>query len=214
MSVADAPRQSIYARLLLRNRLVGTLRVVVPALAAAVLVYLLAVLGLGMIGQQLSVASISIDRDQLMVEAPRLSVTGDDGSVYEASAREARISAKAADTIDLRAARLVRAPPNQAPLLTLTSPTGTLRLAAQYLTLPEETALVGSDGMVGTIGPIDADLGAGLYRTGALALRFADGATLLARSGQYDTHTGQYTFTGVEVTLPMTPGETQQETAQ
>ena len=207
--MAALSQREAYERLMLRNQVVAGLRLGLPVLGGAGLAYLVLALLFNALTQQFSFASLSIDRDQLSVAAPHLSVTGEDGSVFEASAEAAAISAGDPDRITLSATSLTRTPGDETATLTLTSPSGVLEAADQRLTLPERSVVAGSDGLRGQSGPAVGEIGTGLFRAEAIDLTFAGGATLSAASGGYDAATGRFRFSDVVVTLPDTPGRTE-----
>lgn len=210
-TTSPVPIFAVYQRLAFRNQVVAGLRWGMPALGATILGYLATLLALNIAGQQFSFAGIAIDRNQLTVASPRVSATGADGAVVEASAESAGISAAAIDVIRLSKVRMTRIPADASAMLTLESPEGALDGATQELSLGESSVLTGTDGLSGTLGPISARLGTGIYRTGPVTLHFPSGATIQAGSGAYESATGRFTFAGtVTVTLPGTPGEAEE----
>ena len=83
-------RAAILGRLLTRNRAVGVLRFVVPAIGVAAFLALAGQIYVASLLRQYGVSGIRVDRGNVVVEAPKYSGTGSDGARYLVTAREAR----------------------------------------------------------------------------------------------------------------------------
>ena len=199
-------RQAIYARLTRRNRLVRVLRVGLPAIGAIVLLGLVMQIYLGSLIPELGFANISIDRDNLVVDAPVYTGAGGDGSVYTVSAAAARTSIFNSDRIGLTDA-----------VFTLERPGGSrfeARGASADLSVSDEVVVVdgiayveGSDGLSGTVVGAEVDVGAEtMLSHGEVDLTLRD-ANVKAESMSYDGDTGRWTFHRATLLLNATPGE-------
>lgn len=202
-------REALYARLTRRNRLVGLLRWAVPAAGVLVFVGLLAMIVIDNIGQRFGYSNIRIDRDNLVVETPRLTSTGDDGTLYALSARAAKVTPMQTDLIDM-----------EDPVFTMTPPTGAAMQAEaaaaqfqtndQLLNVPGVAHITSSEGLDGTLEAVFADLmNWTMVASGAVDITLAGGSNIISDGMTYDRGTGIYTFKNARVTLVSTPGETE-----
>ena len=101
-----AARQSIYQRLERRNRLVGILRLGVPALGALVLVILVGQIYLSSLSARFGIGRIEVTRDAVTIDTPQYSGILDDGTSYRVWANSAQAALTATDQIALSEATL------------------------------------------------------------------------------------------------------------
>lgn len=199
-------RTAIYAGLVRRNRLVRVLRYGLPAIGAIVFLGLVLQIYIGSLLPDFGFANITIDRDNLVVEAPVYRGAGGDGSVYSLSAATARTSIGNTDLIDLTDA-----------VFALDQPGGTryeAHGARAQLHVSDETIVVdgianieGTDGLSGTIVDAEVDVGGeSMHSKGAVDITLRD-ANVKAASMSYDGATGRWTFHGATLHLEATPGE-------
>ncbi|MEO7223173.1 MAG: hypothetical protein ABIY37_11930, partial [Devosia sp.] len=73
-------RADTLGRILTRNRVVDALRVVVPLLGLAAFLVLAGQIYIANLARQYGISGIRIDRGAVVVEAPKYSGTGGDGS--------------------------------------------------------------------------------------------------------------------------------------
>jgi hypothetical protein len=212
MAAVAAPtdtREWLYRRLARRNRVVAVLRWVVPLAGAAILAFIIGAMALDALAHRFGFADIRIDRDNLVVQTPQLTSTGQDGTRFTVTAETARVSAAQTDIIDMTEAQLTMSPPAGATL-TARSDAAQFQTSNQLLNVPGTTYVSGTDGLEGTIEGIFADLMAWkMTASGDVHVRLADGSTLDAASMSYDHKSGLYSFEDVTVNLTMTPGEQQ-----
>lgn len=199
-------RTAIYAALTRRNRLVRVLRIGLPAIGGIVLLGLVLQIYVGSLIPDFGFANISIDRDNLVVEAPVYTGASGDGSVYAVSAASARTSFGNADRIDLTDA-----------VFRLEQPSGSTfeaRGAVAQVHVAEEVVVVdgtayveGTDGLSGTVESPEVDVGReSMFSKGAVDLTLKD-ANVTADSMSYDGTTGRWTFHGATLVISSTPGE-------
>jgi lipopolysaccharide export system protein LptC len=197
----------VHRRLLRRNRLVGLLRLAVPALGAVVLLALLVQIVLSSFGGRFSVGQITISPDAVTVEAPDYIGVLQDGSAYRVSAISARAAATRPDLIDLAEAKLVLDRIDGVQL-TADASTAQLDTTGQLTIIPGVADVADSTGTTGTLRNSVFDWQAQLLTTkGAVAIDYADGTSVRATGLVYDAATMIWTFERSVVTLPSTPGE-------
>lgn len=205
---AAAPdRERLYQRLARRNLLVLALRWLVPMLGLLLLVVLVVQIVLDNLEQQLGFASLSIDRNQLVLEGPHLTSMGEDGVFYELQAGEARAALDDPDRVELQRAELaIRLP--EGATYTARSEQARLQLDSQQLTTTGITTIAGADGMAGRLTDLSADYAAkSLVTGGAAEITYPDGTTISGERLSYDGATRLWIFDRAVVTLPYTPGE-------
>ncbi|MDB5539714.1 MAG: hypothetical protein JWQ89_1441 [Devosia sp.] len=202
-------RARLYARLGRRNRVVGALRWIVPAAGAAVFAVVLGMIVLGSLAERFGFSSIRIDRDNLVVETPRLTSTGDDGTLYALTARAAKVATTQSDLIDMEDATFTMTPTRGAAM---TAEAAAARFQAndQLLDVPGVAHVTSTSGLDGTLEAVFADLmNWKMVASGAVDLKLPGGSTLTSDGMTFDRTTGIYTFKDVTVNLVTTPGETE-----
>lgn len=201
-------RERLYRGLMRRNRLVAVLRWVVPAAGAAVLVFVIGSMVLDALAHRFGFANIRIDRDNLVVETPQLTSTGQDGTLFSVTAATAKVSVTQRDIIDMTDASLTMTPP-EGTAMSARSDTAQFQTSNQLLNVPGTTYVSGTDGLEGTVDGIFADLmNWTMTASGKVHVKLKDGSTLDAKGMSYDHKAGLYSFSDVTVNLQMTPGET------
>jgi hypothetical protein len=202
----DPARERLHRALVRRNRLVGILRIAVPVAGALVLVVVLGGIVLDNLREQFGFASIRIDRDNLVVDAPRVSAVGDDGTLYDATARMAKVRLGSTDLIDMTDVVFTMTPLSGA-VFTASSPVAAMQTAAQTLTVPGILDVKSNDGLHGTFEDFFGDmLNWQMVAHGAVDLTFPEGMQVQSEGMTYDGTAKVWTFTRATVTLPETPG--------
>lgn len=208
----DLTRAQLYAALTRRNRIVGVLRVALPVAGAIVLAVVLGGIVLDNLREQFGFASIRIDRDNLVVDAPRVTAAGDDGTLYSATALMAKSRLGSVDLIDMTEAVFTMASPDGVTF-TATAPTAALQTGAQTLTVLGTLGVRSSDGLHGTMDDFFGDmLNASMVAHGAVDLTFREGMRVQSEGMTYDGTAKVWTFTRATVTLEETPGGAVEET--
>lgn len=201
------PRERLYAGLMRRNRVVAVLRWLVPAAGVAVLAVVVGAMVVDMLSHRFGFSNIRIDRDNLVVDTPQLTSTGQDGTLFSVTAQSAKVSATQRDIIDMTRASLSMSP-REGETLTARADSAQFQTSNQLLNVPGTTYVTGTDGLEGTLEGIFADLMAyTMTASGPVHIRLADGSTLDSDGMSYDHRSGVYTFKDVTVNLTMTPGE-------
>ncbi|WP_417307910.1 hypothetical protein [Devosia sp.] len=202
-------RNALYARLRQRNRLVAILRVGVPAIGLVVLLALVGLIVLQSIGAQFGIANLRIDRDNMVVDSPKLTATGPDGALYDLEAREARAAISDTNQVTLFDGTLgVRS--TDGPSYVAKMAEGQLAVASQQLTVPGRVDLSGSDGMTGVLNQVFADfINKTMHADNGVLITLEDGSVIEADTMQYDGKERVWQFERVKLTLPMTPGDTE-----
>ena len=202
----DPERERLYAALMRRNRLVGTLRIALPVAGAIVLVVVLAGIVLDNLREQFGFASIRIDRDNLVVETPKVTAVGDDGTLYAATAEMAKVRLGSTDLIDMVDAVFTMTPIEGATF-SAAAPAAVLQTNAQTLTVPGTMSVKSDDGLRGTLADFFGDmLNWQMVAHGAVDLTFPEGMQVESEGMTYDGNAKVWTFTRATVTLPQTPG--------
>jgi len=212
MAALAAPiddRAALYARLNRRNRLVGLLRWLVPAAGVLVFVVLLAMIVVDNLSQRFGYSNIRIDRDKLVVETPRLTSTGDDGTLYALSARAAKVAPTQNDLIDMEDAVFSMTPPKGAAMQAEAAE-AQFQTNDQLLNVPGIAHVTSSEGLDGTLEGVFADLmNWKMVASGDVDITLPSGSRVISKGMTYDRGTGIYTFRNAKVTLTSTPGETE-----
>lgn len=198
-------RAEIMARILTRNRVVNALRIVVPLLGVAAFLVLAGQIYIANLARQYGVSGIRIDRGAVVVEAPKYSGTGADGSRYLISAREARTPLDRTTMIEMMDATLELVQPGGTSYFAK-SAAATMDTVANTVVAPGAVAVTGSDGLEGTLTDVDVDSDAGFITShGAVDLLLSDGTTIVAGSMVRDANAGLWTFTQATVVVPDLP---------
>lgn len=210
MSSLAAPseeRARLYTGLARRNRLVALLRWIVPAAGVAIFAVVLAMIVIDGLGQRFGFSNIRIDRDNLVVETPRLTSTDEDGTLYALAARAARVAPAQTDLVDMEDAVFTMTPPKGAAM-TAAAAAARLQTGDQLLDVPGTTHISSTEGLDGTLVGVFADLlNWKMVASGAVDLKLPGGSTIVSDGMTYDRATGIYTFKDVTVNLVETPGE-------
>lgn len=202
-------RAALYARLARRNRVVGLLRWLVPAAGVAVFAVLLTLIVIDNIGQRFGYSNIRIDRDNLVVETPKLTSTGHDGTLYALSARAARVAPTRSDLIDMEGATFTMTPLRGAEMRAQAA-AAQFQTNDQLVNVPGVVHVTSNEGLDGTLEGVFADLmNWKLVASGAVSITLPGGSTVTSQGMTYDRQTGIYTFKRARVTLVSTPGEPQ-----
>jgi lipopolysaccharide export system protein LptC len=200
-------RLKIFEALTAHNRRISILRYGVPALGLFVFALLAGQLYISNLSKQFGIAGLTIDRTKAMVESPRYSGIMPDGTSYLVTAGEARAALSATNLIDLSDARIVFTNPDLSQT-TATTQAATLDSNTQQVDIAGEGDVLTSDGTRGIFTRTLIDWPAQTFDiNGGVKLDFADGTTLDSQSAVYDMGKGIWSFQGVTVTMPSTPGE-------
>jgi lipopolysaccharide export system protein LptC len=198
-------RSEILQRLISRNRVIGVLRILVPAAGVAAFVVLAAEIYVTNTLRQFGVSGIRIDRGALVVDAPQYSAVGASGAHYTASAKEARAPIANTRLIAMDAAVLTLEQPGH-PTMHLTAPIANADTEKQIFSVPGTATFTDSAGLHGTLAQLEADVGSGIIvARGPVAMAFPNGATLNAASMRYDSTAQTMTLARVTFTAPGLP---------
>lgn len=200
---SDALRAETFRRLDHRNAMVGALRIVVPLLGLAAFALLIAQIWAASFARQYGVAGIRIDRGNLVVDTPKYSGMGGDGSRYVVNAREARAPLSSPEVITMRAPALELTRAGRAPLFAATDE-AVMNTSTQIVDIAGLASISSADGLEGTLSDVHTNITAGTTEArGPVSLRFADGMSIVAASMVYDGAT--WNFTRATVTLAELP---------
>jgi len=198
-------RSTILHSLTVRNRIIGVLRLVVPAAGVAAFVVLAAEIYTTNTLRQYGVSGIRIDRGALVVDAPQYSAVGANGAHYSASAKEARAPLANTHFIAMEAAVLTLEQPGR-PTMRLNAPIANADTEKQLFTVPGTATLTDSAGLHGTLSQLEADVSTGMIvAKGPVAMEFRNGATLRAANIRYDSTAQLLTLERVVFTAPTLP---------
>ncbi len=211
MTALAAPtdgRAQLYRGLARRNRIVAALRWLVPAAGAALLLVVVGLVLLDGLRQRLGYSNLRIDRDNLVVDTPRLTSTDAEGTLYALTARAAKVGVTKTDMIDMEDAAFTMTPRN-GPKMTASAAAAQFQTGDQLLNIAGITTINSENGTFGTIEGAFVDL---MHWTmvagGAVDIKLPDGSSIKSTGMSYDRSAGLYSFTNATVTLMMTPGET------
>jgi lipopolysaccharide export system protein LptC len=201
-------RSAIYASLVRRNRLVGILRIGIPALGATLVLALMLQFYIASLVPDFGFANIAIDRDNLVVEAPAYEGTGADGSRYSMSAESARAAIGNPDLINLTGAGFTL---NQVDgsVFSARAEKANLRVSNQLVITEGATEVRGSSGVTGTVDNATVDVLGERLVAGKADLAFDGGTTLEADTMSYDGKTRTWIFSKATLMFNTTPGATE-----
>jgi lipopolysaccharide export system protein LptC len=198
-------RADILGSILLRNRVVGVLRVLVPAIGIGAFLLLVSQIYVVGLARQYGVAGIRIDRGNLVVEAPQYAGSGTNGTRYLATAREARTPLAGGSDIDMTDATLELLQADGTTYFA-TAKTAHLNTATELLNAPGLVDVKGSDGLVGTLHDVDMDNRSEILTSkGHVDLLLPDGTTIVGDDMVRDGKAQTYTFTNATVVVPDLP---------
>jgi lipopolysaccharide export system protein LptC len=204
---ADASeRLAIYRRLQGRNRVVGILRIGVPALGAIILASLIGQIYISSLSNRFGVGRISVTREAVSVEAPEYSGVLEDGTTYRVWAAAAQAAIETTDQIGLTDAALTLTRISGVTM-EVNAPVALLDSTREIVTIAGIAYVEDSTGTSGTIHDSVFDYASQtLVGKGAVHIDYADGTTLDGVGMTYDAKGMVWTFSGANVTLPSTPG--------
>lgn len=200
-------RADLLGRILTRNRVIDVLRIVVPALGLAAFAVLAIQIAIANLARQYGVSGIRIDRGVVVVEAPKYSGTGSDGSRYLVTAREARTPLDRSNMIDLTDATLELLQSSGVSYFAKAA-AATMDTRSETVAAPGVVAVTGSDGLEGTLTDVDVDSGAELVvSNGPVDLLLPDGTTIVGDSMIHEGKLQMWTFTRATVVVPDLPAD-------
>ena len=196
-------RAAILGGLVLRNRVVGMLRLVVPGLGIAAFLLLGVQIFMGNLARQYGVAGVRIERGTVVVEAPQYAGTGGNGTRYLATAKEARTPLVGGNEIDMSEATLELLGADGVTYFAIAR-TAHMDTRDETITAPGPIDVTGSDGLVGTMHDVDVSVNADrLVSNGPARFIMADGTIIegadMVRVGDV------WTFSRATVTVPALP---------
>lgn len=212
MAVARAltadQRAEIFGRLVARNRIVGALRIAVPAAGVLAGLLLLGQIWLADIESQYGISGIRIDRGNMVVETPQYSEIGSDGSRYLVAARDARTPLAHPGEIVMTEPRLSFIRPEKSPMHARAE-TGTVDTDRHYVSAPGLVSVTSDDGLYGTMRNVRADMRAQItLADGPVDLTFPDGSHLTAANLRFDGTTDLWSFDRATLVVPNLPVKT------
>ena len=198
-------RADMLGRIVVRNRVVDALRVVVPALGVVAFLFLAGQIYLANLARQYGVAGIRIDRGAIVVEAPKYSGMGSEGSRYLVSAREARTPIDRSHIVEMTDATLELVQQSGTSYFAKAN-SATMNSAAETVFAPGIVSVTGTDGLEGTLTDVDVDSGKDLVTSnGQVNLLLPDGTTIDAATMVHDGKAQLWTFTRATVIVPDLP---------
>lgn len=200
-------RAAIYAALQRRNRIVAVLRVAVPLGGLALFSLLSVQIVEANLANDFSIASMSITNDRLNVGAPTYSGQLSDGSSFSVTSERAEAALGQPNIIELSGTRALLNRAN-GEIITALAAEAELDAEAQTVTVPGVTDIARQDGLTANVNGLHIDVVKQVVTAdGPASLRTAEGQTLEAKSMRFDVAAKRWTFEGVVMTLPSTPGE-------
>lgn len=198
-------RNAILERLVLRNRLVGILRIGVPAIGALVFAALALQIYIGNLVEQFGISRFTIDRNNLVVETPSFEATGKDGTLYKMSAELARVALDKTEDLSLAGVVIDVAPPG-APGFRAAVHDAMFSTRTQVLDIAGSVEVTGETGLHGSIAGLVVNLEKrSAEASGPVALTYPDGTAFTASTMSYDGKARIWHFTNVHMALVDTP---------
>jgi hypothetical protein len=198
-------RTRIFTRLTRRNRLVGFLRLAVPAAGLVAFGLLASQIWLANMGRQYGVSGIRIDRGMLVVDTPQYAGMGTDGSRYVVNAREARSPLDNPNEISMTEATFDLQRPGRAGFHA-SGKSATVLTDRQLVTIPGIAMLHGDDGLRGTLTEVHSDMQSEVTTAdGPVHVTFADGSVLEAANMRYEGKLQLWHFERATLVVPDLP---------
>ena len=199
-------RAEILGSILIRNRVVGGLRVVVPLIGIAAFVALVAQIYIASVARQYGVSGIHIDRGTIVAETPQYSGITGSGARYVVSAREARSPLDRSNEIEMTDVTLELAQASGKTYFA-NAEHATVDTHTNLVTAPGVVTLTGSDGLQGTLTDVVSDSQSDTVTSnGAVNLTLSDGTTIVAETMVNEGAKQLYAFTRATVVVPVLPG--------
>ncbi len=195
-------RAALYRRLNRRNRVVGILRLVVPAAGAFVLAVLLAQIVIANIADTFGIDGVSIERDRLVIATPEYSGVMANGTRYTVSAESAKAAAGSSDVMELTDAtlHLVREDGYE---MTIRAASSDFSLAAETVDVPGLMRVSDSRGMTARLRDNHVDWTAQtLVSEESVWARFDDGTVLTASGLVHDAAEQTWDFEDARLVVP------------
>lgn len=200
--VSTKDRAALHDRLERRNRVVGMLRLVVPAAGAVVLGALLLQIVIANIGETLGVDGVSIERDRLVIATPEYSGVMANGTRYTVTAESASAAAGNTDVMDLTDAtlHLVRQDGYE---MTARAADADFSLGGQTVDVPGLMHVTDSRGMRARLRDTHVDwTRQTLVARESVWARFDDGSVLTADHLVYDAGQQTWDFENTRLVVP------------
>ncbi len=196
-------RHAIYARLARHNRRIGILRVLVPAIALAVLSVPVLQVGLSMVAESLPVAGVRLNNDTLVIDAPRFDGRTATGTVYRMTAERAESRIGDLDVADLYALRIDLAG-NAGYTARIDFSTAQWTMSEERLVSNEDVLVVDSTGAEGLLAGVEVDWPSQMITSeGPVTFTFENGNRLDAATMVHDMGAAYWRFG--KARLQMTP---------
>jgi len=158
------------------------------------------------IARQYGVAGIRIDRGNVVVDSPKYSGVGSDGSRYVVTATEARTPIDKPDMITMTNATLEFTKPGGSAMFGKAK-LATMDTASQIVVAPGVVDVSGEDGLTGTLTDFRSDMAAEITTAnGPVDITLSDGTNILGSTMLYDGKASLWTFTDATVTMNDLPG--------
>jgi lipopolysaccharide export system protein LptC len=196
----------LYRTLRRRNRLIGVLRWLVPALGGAGFALAAGQMYLQSLGGDFSIGALTVTQDKVTVVTPRYEGIMDDGTAYRLDAQSATASITALDHLLLDSASLLLTR-SDGTTLTLSAQNAQVDTSTQQVHIAGTAQVDDSTGMAGTLEGLFIDyLAQTIAASGPVHLVYPSGMVVDGVGMRYDPKTMVWTFTRSTLTLPDTPG--------
>lgn len=206
LAADTAGRVRLHRALERRNRVVGALRWLVPAAGLVLVAVLLGRMALAGLTDGFSIERIAVTPEAVTVTGPQLAGTLEDGARFSVAADWAQTRFDTPDRMELGVARLTIERP-QGPAMTVTAAAALIETGAGIVHVEGPAQMVDASGTQAALERSRFDWGAELLESaGPVSIDYADGTRLEAGALRYDAKSAVWTFTGVRLTLPDTPG--------
>lgn len=196
----------LYRALERRNRIVGVLRWAVPLVGVGAFGFLVVQIVLAQILGQFEIGRIAIAPDAVTIDGPEYAGVLEDGSLYRVRADSATSRFASPDMIDLTNGT-VHIERSNGVTMEITAPEARLDTAREIIHIEGIAEVADSTGTSGILYNSEFDWNAQvLVSEGPVEIDYADGTRLDAGGLVYEAATAMWTFSGVKVILPDTPG--------
>lgn len=200
-------RAEILSNILVRNRVVGGLRIIVPLVGVLAFAGLAVQIYIANLAAEYGVSGIRVDRGAVVVETPQYTGTSETGSRYVVTAREARAQLNSTDEIFMVDATLELVRPSGAAFYAKAAE-ATMNTATDTVTAPGVVEISNSDGLEGTLTDVISNSKEDVITSkGPVDLLMSDGTTIVAETMFHEGAKQLWTFTRATVVVPDLPEE-------
>ncbi len=199
--VTQIKQNSLYNRLVWRNRFITIMRFLVPLVGLIILSLLVIKIYIANIGNDYNISNIRIERDLIILETPQYSGTMGNGSKYKITAQKATTAVGDGDVFDLSDAEFDMTGLDDLSIIA-TAKKANYDIVGQVVKVKDEMIVHDSRGMNSKLNNVIIDWETQILNAKDSAeIVFSDGSTLNSKTLIYDINAQTYKFTQVTLII-------------